>query len=791
MRKFKHLPLAVLSALLLSALLLVTGCDGDTKTGETEAPTVSATEVVTDPATESETQPESETETESESESATEPLPEESLNIGEPTMDAEFALTEIYHVAPNVNSGTKNVTVSGVKLSINHQSTFYGSDSMIDRDTIHYAHLFSVNLLTASTKNLKGGDGEYRNFVMGNFVGDRKDEFVMFDDGTLIIAAMNKNKDIKTIAFTQSLGIDATIVGTGLFNGDLYTDVVLYTAGGQVLMGYGSNAGFEWKLLGRLPDRANLTEGQKLYSGDVNGDGVTDLVLIDDLTVTTYLVADGAVTLLNTTTLPFAEKGQFLRYAVGDLNSDHVADILCVMVDGKLENGNEYHALRTYFGRQDGHFGPYESDGNNKNLYATYRRDPANENVYAYSLITIGDADGDGAMDFVSASSMFTDKSARQIVCYGRHIGDMAAAYDYSTHIIKTDDGYILYNGGTYETHDTEKYTPVCGDHPLAYTSTDGMIWHQNLDSACIILGGEVGMGDYSWGDIDPETGLRIPGTGDSFTEKWWIGNTIEPEVIRDPKTGIYYMFTQTENYRFLEDGVTPSSGDQIGIATSTDGIHFERKIDKPVIVTDDIYSGFTHQQVIYVPDDPDGKCWWMYVSYRHKNGETNKFPDAFIRYIRIRSADPTCFNMNEGYDFVEGFGSHGNQIGYISDYDGNGNRLYVALATGNNYMKDYTGKFVQQTVPTMIISLDGVNWVATNINLAGVNLTCEEETTRPNMYFLGMSTIYGTGEIYKNEKGEYEFIYGGCTSTSPLAPEIFYSEVGMGVATFTLDILS
>ena len=777
-----------LCALLLSLALLVSSCNRSSVGSETELPTLGAsgpdtlTEVLTDGATE----------TPAESDTEAETVIEENLQVGEPTLNREFPLAEIYRVAPTEKNGSQKVNVSGGSLTITYQSTFYGSESVINRDTNHLAHLFSVSALTSSTKNLKGSDGEYRYFVMGNFVDDRKDEFVMYEDGSLIIAAMNQKKDIAHIVYTQSLGLDACVVGTGLFNGDLYTDVVLYTAGGRVLLGYGSEEGFDWSLLGQLPDRTNLTEGQKLFTGDVNGDGVTDLLLIDGLTVTSYLIGEGSITSFATATLPYAEESEISLYAVGDMNCDNVADVVCIMADGVMEDGFENHAVRTYFGRRDGHFGPYESEGNNKNLYATYHRDVANEAACHYNQLAIGDADGDGVMDFVAPTVMSSNNRARELFCYGKHIGDISPAYDYSTHIIKTDEGYILYNGGMYQSYDTEKYNSVVGDHALAYVSADGKIWYQNLDSACIILGGEVGESDYSWGDIDPDTGLRIPGTGDSFTEKWWIGNTIEPEVIRDPTTGIYYMYTQTENYCFLEDGVTPSSADRIGVAISTDGIHFERKTDRPVIITDDIYSAFTHQQVIYVPDDPEGKCWWMNVSYRHKNGDTAKFPDAFIRRILIRSDDPTCFDMTQGYVFTDSFSSGGNQMGYISNYDGKGNRLFICITLSSWNTRDYNGKVVEQVVPTLIVSTDGINWSGTGITLAGVNLTDPNEVGRPNLYFLGMSTLYGTGEIYQNEKGEYEFIYAGCTSPSPVAPGIFQSEVGMGIMTFTLeDILS
>ena len=72
------------------------------------------------------------------------------------------------------------------------------------------------------------------------------------------------------------------------------------------------------------------------------------------------------------------------------------------------------------------------------------------------------------------------------------------------------------------------------------------------------------------------------------------------------------------------------------------------------------------------MPDDPDGLCYWMYVRYVHNN--------VHAKHIRIRSADPTCFDMDKDCTDVGGFLQIGNQIGYISNYDGNGNRLYLRI---------------------------------------------------------------------------------------------------------------
>lgn len=69
--------------------------------------------------------------------------------------------------------------------------------------------------------------------------------------------------------------------------------------------------------------------------------------------------------------------------------------------------------------------------------------------------------------------------------------------------------------------------------------------------------------------------------------------------------------------------------------------------------------------------------------------------------------------------------------------------------------------------------------------------MSIEDERNRPNMYFLGMSTVNGTGEIYVNENGECELFYIGCTSTSSVAPGIFSSSEGVGKMTFTLTLES
>ena len=73
---------------------------------------------------------------------------------------------------------------------------------------------------------------------------------------------------------------------------------------------------------------------------------------------------------------------------------------------------------------------------------------------------------------------------------------------------------------------------------------------------------------------------------------------------------------------------------------------------------------------------------------------------------------------------------------------------------------------------------------------MASVDITDPVTSRNKNVYFLGMSTINGTGEIERLEDGTYKLVYVATTSNSPTAMEIFLSEAGVGVMTFKIDLL-
>ena len=673
------------------------------------------------------------------------------LAPSEPVLKDGFAISENYAIAPVVREESMIVNVSGVKLDINMNSTFYGTESAIDRDTFHWGDMIRYSYMRVSNFQ--------QEFRVGDLDGDRIGEVFTFQGGELVVRKLPTTTGGFDVVYSQAMGFNGTVCGAGALNEDGYTDLVLWNAdAGRLVLGYGSSDGFTYEYAADV-DGAALADGETALAGDIDADGLMELVFVRDLAVRSYDFVGGIFVPLREDVLLFAESGEFLMYGLGDINSDGAADLICCRQDpdgGVTEKGDPLYGTLIYMSRLNGHFGSYDAEGDNKNINVRH----INEKGLRPLVVAGGDVTGDGVDDILMVTH---DPVGDRVLMMSGVYPVEAPAYDYSSHIIKTEDGYILYTGGLYCDYNTDKYPETPADHITAYTSKDGMTWHRNLDGACFYLGAELGMSGYQ--------------VGDAFTEKWWYGNTMEPEVLY--VDGVYYMYYQVENYTYSKEG-TLMGADRIGVATSTDGIHFERKTDSPVLLSSDRYSCFTHQEVIYVPDDPDGKCFWMYVRYVHNNYQT--------KHIRIRSADPLCFNMDEDCTDVSGFMYHGNQIGYISDYDGEGNRLFLRItfiehSEGGDHNK-------RHTVPTLQFSLDGLSWVDCNLRMAGADPENPDEWERRNVYFLGFSTINGTGEIPKSADGEgYEFFWVGCTSQTPVAPGIFESSEGVGKAVFTITV--
>ncbi len=742
---FKQIRKLSVSAALLAALILCASC-GNKTDGPAESDAASESESVTEAVTAPETTGGSETVSETETETG---APDTGPLVGAetPTVDGGFTMTEIFHIPPVEKSETVDVPLPGSStITVNANSTFFGTESAIDRDSHHLGDMLRYTDTRISKINAT--------FRIADFDGDRMGEIVTFEDGILTVRKRSGRNSVNPV-YTQKLDFEGLLVGAGCINDDLYTDVLLVnTDSMDLVLAAGGPEGFSYQYVGDC----HHSSGDQLFTGDMDADGREELIVIKDLEVTSYRFDGLGFTKVNTTGLGYAESGQYIMYAVTDINSDGADDVIGFMKDpagSKTEKGNDVYGTCAYLSRLDGQFGTYPDEWNNKNLNVVHINGEGILPLY----VSGGDFTGDGVDDITVVGTMLdTGRTALFAVSFPEE----APAYDYSSHIIKTDDGYMFYTGGLYVDYNTDIYPSTDADHIMAYTSKDGLVWHRNLDAPCFYLGNELKA------DRVPED--LTPGT----YENWWMGNTMEPEVLY--VDGVYYMYYQCEYYQYDKGGKLMGA-DRIGVATSTDGIHFERKTDSPALISSDTYSCFTHQEVIYVPDDPDGLPFWMYVRYVHNNVETKR--------VRVRSADPTCFDMDKDYTECSGLNHIGNQVGYISDYDGKGNRLFLRIT-----MQDYNGDGKgNRWVPSLQFSADGVNWILSDLCMAGANLDIPTEAERPNIFFLGFSTINGTGEIAKTEDGKYEFFFIGGTGSSSVAPGIFYSSEGLGRVEFTVEV--
>ena len=681
------------------------------------------------------------------------------LAASEP-VSGSAALSRPYTEKITSSDGSVSLEQAGVTMSF--RSLFYGHDSAIDRDLMQYGWRFEEVRMRANNYN-----GE---FFMAELTGDHYGDMVRYSDGILEIypAVVRTQKTFEyngktfdsvygdgnsaysfgdPITFPLNLP-DAAILGTGDFNGDGFNDVLLVQTDGTVVLGLVSETGITLTTVGQY--HGNLA---KLFCGDVDADGKCDLVIIDGYTVTSLFNTGDGFAVGEPVTLPFANPYRMVR--VGDINNDRRADVIW------LEEGEEHVRFRTLFGRGDGFFGPRPDelgDGKgNTNLYAVSEEMKTCDDL---KYFTVGDMTGDGVFDLL----YYTAKGI-----FGLGFNTYDPPYDYSLFGFIHEDGtYRIYSGGRWFDQSeavkdsTNGQGTGDGDHVMIYDSKDGITWDRYIDGPAFYLGWETGLE----GDL-------------TANELWWTGNTLEPEVVY--VNGVYHMLIQTS-------GVTESGyyGDYIGYASSTDGIHFTRKIDSPVILPEpgktfaqfkEVYGdeyGFNHHELIYVPDDPDGKCFHLYTGNFKNN--------AWAGYYRIRSADPTCFYWSER-EWVDGFAQIGNQVGYISNYDGKGGRLFLRIT-----FHDLTDGDGSRSVPTLFYSTDGLNFHGTGINLAAVDVTDPVTENNHNVYFLGFCTVNGTGEIQKNEDGSYKLVYLATTANASGGMPIFWAEAGVGVLNFTLE---
>lgn len=335
-----------------------------------------------------------------------------------------------------------------------------------------------------------------------------------------------------------------------------------------------------------------------------------------------------------------------------------------------------------------------------------------------------------------------------------RPLTDGELAYDYSVHLmteLQPSKLYRLYSGGRWRVI----ATGWDGDHVLQHTSTSGT--------------------SGTW--TMPHTPQRpeFPrGTEEGAGNVWYAGNCMEPEVLK--VNGTYYMYTQVQIAQGApidQAGLTASvpDCDRIQLHTSNDGLNWTRWSTQRGVVTNLTNPQQTqlhHEECVYVPWDATGRPWWMYVGVTVQG--------TFTGYWRLRSSDPTTYDFSTRE--VANLGEVGNQIGYMKNAPGG--PLFIRIS----FINDGTGRMV----PTLQFSRDGLAWqwgVESAFELHG-----SDDPNSRNCYFLGLSTINGAGELEQSDTQglQYTAIYGASTSNSAVAPDIFYSDIGIGRLDVTIN---
>ena len=624
----------------------------------------------------------------------------------------EFPVCERYKEKVTERSGI--ASFSGLRMKIEYDSRFYGYQSLINRDLTRYGESFQL-------RNCSGLPSEGQ-FAGADLNGDGYDEFLTYKDGYVTVTSLSMTEKKTAVYFPSRTTLFKPVdlgrfeVGEGLTligAGDLNADNysdIVFTKDGFVVIYKGHTGGFTSEII-RFE-----TEG-KVCCGDYNGDGRTDIIVVNNGSANCFTYENGGLTECGACKVPVPEG--IVSVFSGDMNCDGLADIIYLTE----KDGDSY--LLSYFGNGDGRFGSPEGE-DNKNLYAEAKLSKNAGNI------ACADFTGTGIASF--AGTFNTSVGTGVLFANGE------PAYDYSIYGMRVNGEYRIYSGCRWS---DANYENSDGDHVMLTTSKDGKTWKKYIEAPMFMLGCELGI------------------------DEWWSDNTLEPEVIY--VDGKYHMYWQCSY-------TTPGGnyGDKIGYASSDDGVHWERKTDEPVIVCDDPEVGFNHEEVLYVPDDPDGKSYWMYTGH-FRNG-------TWSGYVRIRSAVPDRFEYKDR-EGTDGFSQIGNQLAYFTDDDGR--RIFVRI-TFSDAVEEDGQKYWR---PTLYFSTDGLRFVSgNNCILAGVDVTDPRTENNRNMFFLGMITENGTGEIKRNEDGTYTIIYLATTCKTSVAPEIYDAEVGYGEMTFRLS---
>ncbi len=358
------------------------------------------------------------------------------------------------------------------------------------------------------------------------------------------------------------------------------------------------------------------------------------------------------------------------------------------------------------------------------------------------------------APDFLFAPIQFDDPDLSAIYTRSRFFGyqslvdrdttDGELAYDYSAHMLYDTKAklYRFFEGGRW----LRKGKKLAdGDHVLQFISKTGEPYSFKMP----------------YNHPEAWTGFEM-----GQTKYWWSNQFLEPEVMRVGDT--YYMYTQImigPPQPIDLPGKTAKTGcDRIMLFTSSDAHHWNRFKKRGVVINldDPERTYLHHQEMLYVPWDKDRRPFWMYVA-AVVNGRG-------MGYWRIRTADPFTFDWQKR-ERTSGFSQLGNQLGYLKQAPGG--PLFVRITF------TYAPK-QKRTVPSLQFSRDGLHWnfgAGEPVKLAG----SKDNEHNQGCWFLGLSTLDGTGELPYLGHNTWRTLYAATTCSSPVAPDIFHSEMGLG----------
>jgi len=630
-------------------------------------------------------------------------------------------------VAASAPAAEETVTYPELKgfKSITYKSEFFGYQSGVNRDFTNYGRGFAEPVtqdtgIKQSHAVLADIDGDglsdlvTRSWVTGNVTWVKGKGDGRFDTSRPHTFAARK---------------DGQLVA-GDFDGDGRAEIGIVRWGKML----------RWSSRGKSMSAFRLPVDRGLMvGGDFDGDGLDDLGVYDPAKGTLRVLFRRKPTGFEQAAARSLPGGaRSVGIVAADFNGDRYCDIGLV-----TPRGNPF-GLAFLFGRGSGQFGPTAAEEKGRSathLYANFEWEAV---TFSEGMALAGQIDADGSADI----GVYQPSRGRIIT----RIQSYHPAYDYSVHLVKDGSQYKMWHGGRWRTlgKDGEALPAADGDHVMYAWSPDGRRWFRKIDDAAFPKGDELGIHD------------------------WWTNNYLEPEVLK--VNGKYYMFWQAEvdgGQKLDYGGTAARQCDRIGLSTSKDGVNWERKTDHGVVINvpNPTNTNLDHQEAIYVPDDKDGKPWWLYTFH---------FADgAPAGHVRMRSKDPTTFDWNLR-EPVSGMSQIGNQIGYADEAPGG--RMFFRIT--------FTGTTEGRNAPTFQLSRDGINWVTASSDDQGRPqlASSTDDKNNKNVCFLGMSTVDGTGKMEHLGGGRFRCLYGATTSNSPGQPDIWFSEIGIGEAYITFD---